>query len=226
MSLDAPLPGTTAPPLGRGLYSLTELRRLIGMREGDAPAVPTLARWISEGLTPSRHQRGRPTYSFHDLISLLVVRWLRGEGVRLSQIRHAEGYLRETENVARPFAMREIQTDGINVLYRAEPLIREQLTAANRGGQEVLERALGNSLRGVGYEDDLAAWWRIRSSIEIRPDISFGEPCIIGTALRTAQVRGLLRAGESPERVSKLYEVPLERVLAALEFESQLAHAG
>jgi uncharacterized protein (DUF433 family) len=212
----------SAPPIGQGLYSVADLRRLIGI-SGAAPSTPTLMRWISEGLVPSAHQRGRPTYSFHDLISLLVVRWLRGEGVHLREIRHAEEYLRTTEGKPRPFATEALQTDGINVLYRAEPAIREQLTAANRGGQEVLERALGESLRGVEYEDELAAWWRIATDVEVRPEISFGEPCVVGTALRTAQVASLNRAGESPRRIAELYEVPVERVRAALDFEERLA---
>jgi uncharacterized protein (DUF433 family) len=214
-----------APPIGQGLYSVAELRRLIGVR-GDAVSIPTVARWISEGLTPSEHQRGRPSYSFHDLVSLLVVRWLRSEGVRLDDIRRAEEHLRRFVGVARPFASQRIQTDGINVLYRAEPAIIDQITAANRGGQEVLERALGESLRGIGYQDDLAAWWQIAAKVELRPEISFGEPCVQGTALRTAQVRSLAAAGEPPERIADLYEVPLDRIIAALEFENQLARSN
>jgi uncharacterized protein (DUF433 family) len=199
----------SAPPIGQGLYSVAELRRLLAVN-GSSPSSPTVMRWISEGLMPSGHQRGRPSYSFHDLISLLVVRWLRSEGVRLKEIRHAEEHLRTVEGLSRPFATQKIQTDGINVLYRAEPAIREQLTAANRGGQEV----------------ELAAWWQIARNVEVRPEISFGEPCVVGTALRTAQVRSLSLAGESPERISDLYEVPLDRVIAALEFEEQLAVAS
>jgi uncharacterized protein (DUF433 family) len=211
----------TAPPIGQGLYSVAELQRFIGLG-GDAPSAPTVVRWISAGLTLSRHQHGRPTYSFHDLVSLLVVRWLRSEGVRLSDIRRAEEHLRAVCGVARPFATRALKTDGINVLYQAEPAIKDQITAASRGGQEVLERALGASLRGIGYEDDLAAWWRIAAKVELRPEISFGEPCVLGTARRTAQVRSLRRAGEPTQRIADLYEVPLDHVVAALEFEEQL----
>jgi len=127
------------PILGAGLYSLSELSRYLASRKLAASPSKVL-RWIQDGLAVSDHQRGAPTYSFHDLVSLLVVGWLRSRGVSLSAIRSAEAYLREARGLERPFALEEIYTDGVNVLYRASPVIAEQLTAANRRGQEIMAR--------------------------------------------------------------------------------------
>jgi hypothetical protein len=98
-----------APELGAGLYSANELSRYLSSRQLPA-SPPTVARWIHFGLSPSEHRGRTPTYTFHDLISLLVVGWLRGKGVKLAAIRRAEAYLRQHMNIERPFAREEIYT--------------------------------------------------------------------------------------------------------------------
>lgn len=221
-------PAQRADPSSRaslnvGLYSLAELSRYISLPL--ETRLPTLVRWIRQGLTPSGHQGGRPTYSFHDLVSLLVVGRLRTAGVKLATIREAEAYLRGQIDLPRPFATEQISTDGVNVLFRANPAIRDQLTAANLQGQEVLEKTLGETLRGVHYEDKLAAWWEVRESIRLDPQVQFGSPCIEGTRVSTAQLRRFKDAGDSEERIAALYELPLAAVQQALAFEGELARA-
>ena len=58
--------------------------------------------------------------------------------MRLPAIRNAERHLRERLELPRPFASVHLKTDGVNVLYQASPEVRDQLTAADLAGQEVL----------------------------------------------------------------------------------------
>lgn len=211
--------------LGAGLYSLSELSRYLGNR-GLATSPSKVLRWIQGGLAVSGHQRGAPTYSFHDLVSLLVVGWLRSRGVNLSSIRSAEAYLRDEQGLERPFAIEEIYTDGINVLYRASPAIEQQLTAANRRGQEVMTRALGRTLSGMGYARGIAAFWDIRPHVRLDPGIQFGAPCLSGTRIPTAQLSALSDAGEDVDALARLFDVSREWVVEALDLEEQLARAA
>ena len=213
------------PTLGAGLYSANELSRYLSSRSlGASP--PTVGRWIRHGLTPSPHLGKVPTYTFHDLISLLVVGWLRSKGVKLSIVRKAEAYLRQRLDLERPFAREEIFTDGINVLYEANPLIEDQLTAANLAGQEVMRKALEATLSGVRYDNRLAVWWDIRPLVRLDPEIQFGAPCIAGTRIPTAQLADFVGAGESVDRLASLYEIPPVWIAEALDFERELAPAA
>jgi uncharacterized protein (DUF433 family) len=213
------------PELGAGLYSANELSRYLSSRELPA-SPPTVSRWIRRGLTPSQHRGRLPTYTFHDLISLLVVGWLREKGVTFAAVRRAESYLREQLRIERPFAREEIYTDGINVLYEANPLIADQLTAANLQGQEVMRKALEATLSGVRYDNSLAIWWDIRPFVRINPAIQFGEPCVAGTRIPTAQLAEFVAAGESIERLANLYELPPAWVDEAVNFERELTKAA
>lgn len=76
--------------MGTGLYSLAELSRYLRGRSLPA-SPPKVLRWIRAGLAASGHQGGVPTYTFHDLISLLVVGWLRSNGVRLAAMTRRPG---------------------------------------------------------------------------------------------------------------------------------------
>jgi uncharacterized protein (DUF433 family) len=216
---------TTPPALGTGLYSASELSRYLSSRSL-AASPQTVANWIRQGLTPSEHLGRTPTYTFHDLISLLVVGWLREKGVKLSAVRQAEAYLRESLGIERPFAREEIYTDGVNVLFEANPLIEDQLTAANLGGQEVMRRALAETLRGVRYENELAIYWDIRPFVRLDPTIQFGAPCVTGTRVPTAQLADFIDAGDEPSRLADLYELPPASVDEALHFERELAKAA
>ena len=223
--LEASATAMSEPALGAGLYSANELSRYLSSRSlGASPA--TVGRWIRGGLTPTPHLGKLPTYTFHDLISLLVVGWLRSKGVKLSDVRRAEGYLRTELGFDRPFAREEIYTDGINVLYEANPLIEDQLTAANLEGQEVMRKALEATLSGVRYDNALAVWWDIRPLVRLDPTIQFGAPCIAGTRIPTAQLADFVEAGESIERLASLYELPPVWISEALDFERNLAHAA
>jgi uncharacterized protein (DUF433 family) len=222
--MGAPVAEQEGGALGSGLYSLSELSRYLSVPL-IAPA-PKVLRWIKDGLTPSAHQRGQPTYGFHDLISLLVVGSLRESGVKLSAVRQAEAYLRDERRIPRPFATEDIYTDGVNVLFNANPSIAGQLTAANRRGQEVWRDALRGLLRQVWYKDGLAIAWDVRDRVRIDPRVQFGEPCVAGTRIPTAQVHALASAGDDEARLAELYEVPVEAVTEAIDFEERVARAA
>jgi uncharacterized protein (DUF433 family)/DNA-binding transcriptional MerR regulator len=216
---------TLEAPFERGIYALTELTRFVAIRHRHPHTADQVARWLERGLGKSDHRSRRPDYSFHDLVSLFVVRELIDTGVRLADIAQAEEHLRAQLDFRRPFASIHILTDGVDVLYDANPHIIDQLTAANRSGQEVLRPTIEAALRDVHYEGTVAARWTPWRAIVIDPAVQFGEPCIAGTRITTERLAHLNAAGDSPRRLAEVFDIPKEYVAQALEFERELASA-
>lgn len=207
--------------LGEGLYGLTELSRYVAYDGGRAEP-SRIARWLTRGLNPVGHRPRRPDYSFHDLISLFVVRELVAAGVKLPAIRTAERHLRERLEIPRPFASVRLKTDGVNVLYHAAPEVRDQLTAADLVGQEVLEPTIAAALRDVTYEHNVAVRWHPETHVELDPEVQFGEPCVAGTRIPTAQIVALLKKDHDIAAVARTYGISEEAVRDAHRFERRL----
>jgi uncharacterized protein (DUF433 family) len=217
----------TDPALRRGLYSLSELTSYLSLDEGRRLSGSTVGRWAQHALAGVEHRPRRPDYSFADLISMLVVRDLVRLGLRPTDIREAELFLRERYGHEHPFVSMRLKTDGVDVFYEAAPSIAEQLTAANRRGQEVLKPTIAHALNGVTYEHGLAAAWRPAEGIVLDPTIQFGEPCIAETGVTTRQLAVLASSSNaSPVDLARTYGVREHEVRRALEFERRLADAA
>ncbi len=210
------------PAFRRGLYGLREIRRYLAFRHERPLSDSAVARWAVAGLSVRSHTARHADYSFLDLISLLVVRDLVNLGLPLRAIRNAEAHLRERLGVERPFASINLTTDRVDIFYEAAPTVVDQLTAANRGGQEVLVPAIRRALRGVRYDAGVAASWSPTRGIVLDPTIQFGEPCVSNTRITTTQLAELARY-ETPNDLARLYRLKWESVREALEFEDELA---
>jgi uncharacterized protein (DUF433 family) len=213
-------------PFARGIYGLGELTRLVVVRHRHHHAAAQVARWLDRGLGHVDHTHKRPDYSFHDLVSLFIVRDLIDAGVRLADIAVAERHLSAALGLTRPFASIRVLTDGVDVLYRATPQVVEQLTSANRRGQEVLRPTIEQALRDVSYEHEVAARWAPAPSIVVDPRVQFGEPCVAGTRITTERLAELKKAGESILSLADSFDLTEDEVRGALEFERELAQAA
>jgi uncharacterized protein (DUF433 family) len=229
--LQAAAAGESLIDLGRGIYALHELRSYLAYQRPHGPTIGQVTYWINHALTFEGHRPRRPDYTFHDLVSLLVVRDLVAAGVPANTIKQAELHLRNQLGRERPFATTTIFTDGVDVLYEADPLLADQITSANRSGQEVLRPVIEAALLGVRYEDGIAAEWAVETKgadalITLDPKIQFGEPCVAGTRVPTALLYELVRHDQSEAEIANQYRLPIARVRAAIRFESGLAAVG
>ncbi len=206
-----------ADVFGVGMYTIPEAGRYVGRHFN------TVRSWVHQGLAPAPvHRRfGETTIlSFHDLVSLLVVRGLRDKEVSLRQIRTAELYLRKEWGFSRPFATKHILTDGRSVLVA---LGREGLTAVDRWGQGVFERVVEHDLVDVSYDASrIARAWRPYRDVVLQPDVQFGQPCVEGTRITTSTIFGLLRAGDSEDFLGATYGLSAERIRHAAAWENSL----
>ena len=210
------------PALRRGLYGLNELTRYLNFEQSKELAPSTVARWAHKGLSALEHTARRSDYSFVDLISMLVVRNLIMQGLSIGDIRRADAHLRELYGHAHPFVSVRLKTDGVDVFYDALPAITDQLTSANRGGQEVIRPAITRALQGVTYERGLAARWAPTEGVVLDPTVQFGEPCLAETSVTTAHVAELAMETDA-EELARAYRLDEASVRRAIDFERRLA---
>jgi uncharacterized protein (DUF433 family)/DNA-binding transcriptional MerR regulator len=220
MTALAPDMTSTRRDLGRGFYSLGDLRAFLALsgRPGDASrALP----WLTGVLNPVAHEPRRPDYSFSDLISLFVVRFLRSKGVEPKDIREAEQFLRERWKTDRPFVNEEIKTDGRNVFYRDE-LIAGQIEAADMRGQQTMREMVKDKLTRVHYRDGTAAYWVPRKHVILDPRVQFGEPVVEGTRVPTEAVAEAVGSFGVEGAAGRLDLSP-RVIAAAVSFENKRA---
>jgi len=209
------------PALKRGLYGLNELTSYLNFDQPRTLAASTVARWAHKGLSALEHTARRSDYSFVDLVSMLVVRNLIVQGLSIGDIRRADAHLRERYGHDHPFVSVRLKTDGVDVFYDALPSIADQLTAANRGGQEVIRPAITRALQGVTYEHGLAATWSPVDGVTLDPKIQFGEPCIADRSVTTSQLAELA-TGMSTAALAEAYRLDESSVRQAIDFERRL----
>ena len=214
---------TAAPMFGTGIYSFTEAAHILVHRAPELRAA-TLRRWVSDGLAP-------PTFglaagkgallSFHDLVSLEVVRRFREEGVSLQRLRRLEQALRELHpGAGRPFAYNLFFTDGATIWVRLgtenEPNVVEAV--GKRPNQFVWLPAIETFAKevrfGTGGE---AVAWALSDRIEIDPKVQFGEPVVKGTRLPISVIAREL-VTHSAEQVADWHAVDVEDVRDVRDF--------
>jgi uncharacterized protein (DUF433 family) len=205
--------------VGQGIYSLRELKRFVAY-EGKPEDADSVLPWLTRVLLPVAHRTRTPDYSFHDLISLFVVRELRRAGVTPASIRDSEAHFRRLWNTDRPFARESITTDGRDV-YPSRREITDQLEAGNRGGQQVMFDAVKDLLKNVRYDEGWATAWAPAPSVLLDPRVQFGEPVVVGTRIPTRSIAGSVEA-VGVAQTATMFALRQPAVRSAVRFEERL----
>jgi uncharacterized protein (DUF433 family) len=227
--------------LGRGVYGAAEALRLINFRRTPAAAPrnvsrQTVARWLgteenSDALWTPDFQpiEGDNAFdvSFRDLIELRFVKTFRDAGLSLQAIRECFGRAVDVVHDARPFSTRRFRTDGKTIFFEITDGVREGELVDLKHRQNVFHRMVEPSLHDLEFDaDGLARWYPLgmsHKSIVIDPGRSFGRPIVSDGGVPTETIARAVAVEGSPERVARLYELPLGGVRDAVSFEKQLA---
>jgi uncharacterized protein (DUF433 family) len=222
----------TTAHYGVGAYTIPEAARLVGM----TPA--RLRRWIYgyeyEGGEGSQPALWHPQYDpeddgqligFRDLIETRIVEGLRRAGFGLPTIRSCITAARDILGDEHPFSTTAFKTDGRKLFLDIAGTVEDAVMYDLRSRQRVFREVVLPSLSGLDFGPDVAErWWLVpgRRTIVADPERSFGQPIIAETGLLTSRVLQELKAEGTPERVAKLYQLPVRSIRDAIQFEHEL----
>lgn len=222
--------------LGVGLYSFPEAGRIIGAK----PSV--LQRWARDYVyfdkdavrqhasVISRYfGQNSDTLTFLELIELLFISAFRSEGVSMQAIRKAAERAVTQFHTEYPFAVKRFDTDGKHIFatLREEASDLELIEELGKG-QLAFDRVVKPLFRKLDYRDgaDALRYWPLghEGRIVLDPRRAFGKPIDNTTGLSTEILYEAVQAegGQDPAEVADWFEVPIEAVTAAIQYESSL----
>lgn len=218
---------------GTGIYSFPAAAKLLSRRHpGLSPA--RLRYWMRTGLTPAtfgKASSGLDLLSFHDLVSLELVRRFREKGVSLQKVRKLEAELKlRYPRIDRPMAYNIFYTDGSAIWHRFNP--DDDMVVVEIVGRRAQHYAWTPAIRSfaeeIHYEHEelalteehlprMATAWDLSLWVEINPAIQFGAPIVKGTRIPVSAIIADLGAG-SPEEVANWHRLEVEQVEDARDY--------
>jgi uncharacterized protein (DUF433 family) len=222
--------------LGRGLYSPTEASRLTrvpirrirrwtrgywyadrGKREWSDPIVGAGGEQIGDA----------PFLAFADLMEIRCLSALRDERIGWQTIRLASLRGKEVLATQYPFSSDRFRVVGRSIFAdvgdgQLLDLVRDQF---------VFDRLVLETMRkGLHYANtDQPQWWKPLGddrSVVVHPARAFGAPVALPSGIRTRVLYGSYRAEQSHEVVARWYDVTVEAVKDAVEFEESIRRAA
>ncbi len=169
--------------------------------------------------------------SFLNLIELHVLNAIRRtDKIALPKVRTALEFLRKRLHSRRPLAEQQFETDGVSLFVD----YYGRLMSITEPGQYAMREMLGDHLRlvrrdpkGVPVKLLLFAPKGGRHlgkpSIQIDPKLSFGQPVLAGTGIRTAIIAQRFYAGETLAELAEDYGRPAAQIEEAIRFERKAA---
>lgn len=218
--------------IGIGLYTPADAQRLIRVPSGK------LGRWLRghqangkrfDALWRRQIDLGDDTLvlSFRDLIQARVASALIEEELSARKVRRAIALGADILQSDHPFATARFRTDGKTLLLQSlVPGEDDRLIDLFKGGQYVMRHVIEPSLKGVEFEDEVAArWWPLGRSagVVVDPARVFGRPIDNETGVPTDILVRAIKAEGSIEEAARAYLVPTAAVRRSLAFEQSLA---
>jgi uncharacterized protein (DUF433 family) len=219
--------------LERPVYGLSQVDYILGLTPG------TARRWIDGYRRGERsydpvvrlRTTGSDTVTWGEFVETRLLSEYRDAGVPLIRMRPAIDRLRDELDSKYPLASAKawLAADGRELVRRVQEevgLDRNLSLVVVRSGQAILDWSrqaddFRASAEWTGTDED-AQIRLLRPNSEIRevvvdPLRSFGEPSVRG--VRTDIIAELVRAGDPPDMIADLYELPRASVDAAVRYE-------
>ena len=224
---------TTLKPALEGVYSSSEAALYLRATFSGSPRFPRLhpqhlSWWSREGLGRSDDERAGTSkfINFMELVSFRLIATMRAYGIPKGDISLAHDLLRAKWGWKYPFAMQQmwvgapdlfVEIDGAPVAVTcfwqsALGLLREFLVP------------VVNENYGLSFDSlQQACSWSPAAGVLMDPGLQFGEPCIAGTRIPTETIWAFHQAGDSIDLLARMYDLPVEQITAAIQWEEKLA---
>lgn len=153
--------------------------------------------------------------TFNNFVEAYVLTsFTREVGIRLPRVRDALEYA----GGARPLLHNIWKTDGRELFIDT----MDNLVNVSLRGQLMIREAVENSLKRIEFDPSRRPLrfspWRDTidepRSVDVDPRRAFGRPTVVGSSLKVDTVLDLLRAGESPKRIARNYDLKADTVKA------------
>jgi uncharacterized protein (DUF433 family) len=222
--------------LSRPVYSLPQVDRILGLRTG------TAQRWIDgyrrggKSYPPvvREDSTGDETVTWGEFVETRLLAEYRDAGVPLTRMRPVVDRLREELGTPYPLASSRTWLDihGRELVRKVQEQVgleRRLALVVVRTGQHVMwspeAEAFSRSIQWTGNSGD-AEPRLVRPQddlveVVIDPLRGFGEPVVRN--VRTEVLAELFRAGESPDSLAEVYELPRATIDEALRYELRRA---
>jgi uncharacterized protein (DUF433 family) len=220
--------------LGRPIYGMAEVDWVLGLSAG------TARRWIDGYVRGGREYppvvRPDPTgdelVTWGEFVETRLLAEFRDAGVPMVRMRPAVVCLRERFGVSYPLAYARpwLATDGKEIVLRIQDeveLDKRLRFVVVRNDQLLLTPPAVKFVESVVFEREVAS--RIRPVSEfmhvfLDPERQAGAPVV--RSVPTAVIVEQYRAGDPPDMIADLYELPEEHVHEAIRYEIWRAQAG
>ncbi len=228
----------------RGVYTPRQVSLLVNLRLDSRFDADTFRRWahgyeragrVYEPVIHPEYGPEAPVLSFVDLLELMFIGALRHRDVSLPVIRAAALNAARRFQTDHPFAVRRFRTDGRAIfadLERNGPppidLPSRRLVEELHRAQMVFPEMVEPYLEDIDWgEVEAQAYWPFgrEAGIVLEPGRSFGQPIDADTGVPTEALYSFFSAGDNPQIIAEWYEIPVETVERAVEFERALRAA-
>lgn len=223
---------TNVDPLLSGFFSTADAARLIGVSQ------QTVRGWLNgyansgSGPVIDRDFQETRTVSFLDLMELRFISVFRSQGVSMPTLRRAAENARLDWKVKHPLALssEHYVTDRKRIFARSAEETDDHQTWDMATGQHEMWDTIEQTIeRGVMFDPNtyLARTWRPHPSefpnVIVDPKIAFGRPIVEGTQVPTSVLFRQWKVERGKERVARWFDVPVEAVSTAIEYELMAA---
>jgi len=226
--------------LGRGLYSPTEASRLThvpirrvnrwtrgywftdrGKKQWSDPIVGMGTERLGEA----------PFLAFADLMEIRCLSMLRDARLSWQGIRTASVRGKQVLGTDYPFSSDRFRLVGRQLLAEVSSAANDRQLLDLVRNQFVLDRLVLETMRrGVHYagKDAPQSWNPMGDDrmVVVNPRRAFGAPVVLPGGIRTRVLAGAYRAEQSHEVVAHWYNVSVEAVKDAVEFEASIRKAA
>jgi len=220
--------------LGKGIYPVPDAARL-------AKVTPRRIRyWLgrrdperaksthSPGLWSGQHEPidDKFVLGFLDLQEVRFVDAFLRAGVSWRVLRRAHEIARQRYATQHPFCTRQFTTDGgqiIEIARRGGRLEWEETAP----GQRIFPSVVAPFLKQLEFAKagELVRWWPLGTQrrVVLDPVRQFGQPIVSTAGVRTEVLFLAVKAGTPERQVAEWFDVEVEEVRDAVEFEQNLA---
>lgn len=163
--------------------------------------------------------------TFEDLVRMRVIALFRSRGFSYRDIRSSEDFVRQEMGLQQPFVTENFWTADRILMEFEGHLLAVSPGRLQMGFAEFNEffHPVENGLAFNKY--GIAERWSPSPNVLIDPTTQFGAPCVEGTRVSTETLWSFHQAGDSIVSLAKMYEIDLNQVEAALDWESRIAAA-